>query len=355
MVGAAGPAMAEPILRRTEVHQLVLEVEADRRAPVILVQRIPPVGDDRPAEAERLLRQEGRTAGGEAAIDLRDRPRRADAVGAGHLCGVNGAVVPEERRAVEDRRVAPDAPEQRVGGELLGAAGRRQSPVRREFQRGDARLVLLGQADPELDAERPRHLLGEEPADAPPVDPADQFAAEPAIGQRVVAERRARIGVRRLGGEDCRHAPVVDQVGGSDRHVDPGEPCGVRDDVPDEDLRLAELGPVAAHGIVEAELATVDQHEDAERHQALGAGIDELERILAPRPAARPVGDAAPEIDHRLAVAEGREGRPELAALGEVPFKGFPDRFVARGDISFRHASLFDVWLCPAAPAPDGV
>ena len=234
---------------------------------------------------------------------------------------MDSTVVPEERLAFEDRRIAPDAFEQRVAGEILGAPLCVSPPVRREFQRGDARLVRLGKPDPELDAERFRDLLGEEASKAPAVGPPHELAAEPAIGERVIAEGGARVRAWRLRREERRHAPVVAEVGCADRHIDAGKPRGVGDDVADEDLRLAELRPMTAHGIVEADLPTVDEHQDAKRDHALGAGVYELERVLLPRPAAFPVGNAAPEVDHRLAMPHGREGRAQVATLGEIPFE----------------------------------
>ena len=69
-------------------------------------------------------------------------------------------------------------------------------------QRRDARLLGLGQADPPVEPERCRDLLGEEPADRPAGDAAHDLAGHPAVGPHVVARRRlVPVPARRLRGE----------------------------------------------------------------------------------------------------------------------------------------------------------
>ena len=54
-------------------------------------------------------------------------------------------------------------------------------------QRRHPGLLGLGQPDPQVDAERLGDLVGDEGAERATVDPADQLAGEPAVGQGVVA------------------------------------------------------------------------------------------------------------------------------------------------------------------------
>ena len=65
-------------------------------------------------------------------------------------------------------------------------------------ERRDAMLLGFGQADPELEAEWLRDLVGEEGAEAPAVDAPDDLADEPSVGERVVAVRRPRLPDRLL-------------------------------------------------------------------------------------------------------------------------------------------------------------
>ena len=254
---------------------------------------------------------------------------------------MDSALVPEERFvAAEKDGIAPHASEERILREGVRGARRRLAPVRGQLERGDARLVLFRQADPDLDAERPRDLLGEEAAGAAAVDPADQLAAEPAIAQRMIGDRGARIGARFLRGKDRGHPRIVGKVVDADRLVDARHPRRVRDKMTDQDVRLAEFGPIPAHRIVETELAALDQHQEADRHHALGAGKEQLERILPPRPRGLAVGEAAPKVDHQLAAAKGGKRGAELAELGEIPLEGLPYRFIARRDVSFRHLAF---------------
>jgi hypothetical protein len=55
----------------------------------------------------------------------------------------------------------------------------------------DRSTLIRRQANPDLEAEGVDHLLGEEAADTAAVDAAHELAAEPAVRQRVVGERRS--------------------------------------------------------------------------------------------------------------------------------------------------------------------
>ena len=75
----------------------------------------------------------------------------------------------------------------------------------------DAVVVLGGQPDVEVGAQRPGHLLGEELAQAAAGDAADDLADQEPLGERVVAGRGARLPLRGLRGQPCRDGrPVVE-------------------------------------------------------------------------------------------------------------------------------------------------
>src|SRR5207244_13439813 len=78
---------------------------------------------------------------------------------------------------------------------------------------GDAVLLLRRQSDPELEVERRRDLVREEPADGPAVDSTHQLVAEPAVGERVVGEPRAGRPEERLGGQLGSTSASVEQLG----------------------------------------------------------------------------------------------------------------------------------------------
>ena len=60
-------------------------------------------------------------------------------------------------------------------------------------------VVLGGETDVEVGAERPGDLVGEERADRAPVDAADDLTDEVSLGDGVVARRGARLPPRLLG------------------------------------------------------------------------------------------------------------------------------------------------------------
>ena len=120
--------------------------------------------------------------------------------GRGDLGRVHRARVPDvrarERAARREQRLA----EHGVGAHEL----RRRTPrpvgsscERRvgepADQRRDARLLRLGQPDPEVEAERLGDLVAEVRADALAGDAADDLADEPAVRRRVVAVLRCRV------------------------------------------------------------------------------------------------------------------------------------------------------------------
>ena len=96
----------------------------------------------------------------------------------------------------------------------------------------------------------------------------------------------------------------------------------VGEDLPDGDILLAVLGelrPVARDSRVEVDQPTRVGEGNRHRGQALRGGVDEDERVLAPRLGEARIAAAAPEVDHLLAAVVDGTGRAELAPLREVP------------------------------------
>ena len=113
---------------------------------------------------------------------------------------------------------------------LAGLERRRRSRCWRDH-RGDPVVVLGGQTDVEVGVQRPRHLVGEERAQALAGDPTDDLTDQKALGDRVVAGFSARLPAGGLSGQPSRGGlPVVEVV---DRHrlVPGGQARGVGEQV----------------------------------------------------------------------------------------------------------------------------
>ena len=183
------------------------------------------------------------------------------------------------------------------------------------------RLLRLGQADPELEAERGGHLVGEVLPDPTTIDPADQLAGEPAVCERVIAVGAARHPHRLLCGERGDDGVHGDDVVERQRRVDVRQPALVAQQLRDRDRLLAlrrELRPVRGDGGVVVDLARLDELGHTGRGSTLRRREHELERVLVPRPAGRPVGYAGPDVDLAVAVDVQRERRAELPVVVEV-------------------------------------
>jgi hypothetical protein len=107
----------------------------------------------------------------------------------------------------------------------------------------------------------------------------------------------------------------------------------VRDDVPDEHAFFSadrELGPVAAHGCVEAQQAALDEEEETDGHEPLRAGEHHDHRLLPPgRPGL--VGAPAPDVDDELPFDYGGERR---ARTGNGRGQLVGDALEAVGDVA---------------------
>ena len=204
-----------------------------------------------------------------------------------------------------------------------------------------ARLLGLRQADPEVDPERPGDLLGDEPADAPPVDAPDQLGGQRAEGDGVVHDARgpaARAGpsppapARGASGRRARPAPA--RLGS--KFIRP--PVWLRI-WRTRDRRLAaagELGPVARHRGVEVDQPAVGEDVHDARHHALGARHQDRDRVLAVgavvgRGPSRPRGRPPARRSGRRRAA--RRPRPPAARPGtpRAPPRSPRPRFPRRG------------------------
>src|SRR5205823_1909171 len=92
---------------------------------------------------------------------------------------------------------------------------------------------------------------------------------------------------------------------------------------------LTELGPQLGDRRIDIELAAAGQHMRAKRGRALGAGEHDAERVLGPGRIRLGIGDAAPQVDDRLAAHRQADRGADLALLGEVPGEGLGDALEA--------------------------
>ena len=197
----------------------------------------------------------------------------------------------------------------------------------------DARLHLLGQADPEVEAQRTRDLVTEERAERLARDAAHHLAHRPAEGEAVIAVARAGLPERLLVGETRRH--VIPVVGAVVLHLGAhrGHGRGVVEHHARRYMPLAVLGefrPQLADRRIEVELALRGQHMGAKCRGALGAGEDDGQRIACPRRLGLLVGRAAPQIDDRLTADREADRGADLALAVEVRLEGFGDALEAR-------------------------
>ena len=141
-------------------------------------------------------------------------------------------------------------------------------------------LLLVGEPDPELEAERRRDLVVEERAEALAGDAPDHLADQPAVGGGVVAVRGAGLPHRRLHLERPDHRVPGQRLLEGERGVDVGQAGLVAQQPAHGDVALAgrlELGPVLGDRRVDVELAALGEQVGARRGGALGGGEHQLE------------------------------------------------------------------------------
>lgn len=190
-------------------------------------------------------------------------------------------------------------------------------------QPGNARFHGLGQADPEVESERPRDLVGEKSAHAPMrrIGAPDQFAGEPTERTHVVSVRRAGLPDRRLRGERAHHRLPRERVFERNVALDVREARLVAQHLLDRDRVFpvrAELGPHRCNRCRRVEQRSLDQQVRAHTGDALRRRVHEHDRVCTPRRAGAGVGEAAPEVDDGTAVGVHAHGRADFAALVEV-------------------------------------
>lgn len=187
--------------------------------------------------------------------------------------------------------------------------------VRRDGER-DAVVVLGGQPHPEVGAERPGHLVGEERARRPARDPADDLADEEPLRQRVVPGRGPRFPLRGQRGQPGRHRrPVVELL---HRPFVVRQTRGVREQMPYEHLLLArrgELRPVPGDRRVHVEITPVRQHQRGQGRHRLGDRPDVGDGVPLPRHRAPGVREAAPDVHHGLTAHEDRDRAADVPGV----------------------------------------
>ena len=193
-------------------------------------------------------------------------------------------------------------------------------------------MELFGQPDVRVESEWCGHFVGEESANRAAVDPPDDLADEPAVGDGVVAVRRARLPARRLGGQAGAHRLEVVALVDRRRVVERRKAGLVTQQLPSRHRLLAggaELGPDVGDRCVEVELAALPQEQGAHRRPSLGGGEDEGERVLRPGLPGCSIGHARPQVDDRSTVHVDSHRGSHLAQLLEVADEGLAHRFEA--------------------------
>ena len=182
------------------------------------------------------------------------------------------------------------------------------------------------QAEVELDPQRGRHRVGEEPAKAAPVgvDPSEELGLVPAQRHRVISVDGARRPHRGLGRQHGCQPSWVGEGLDVESGVQDGEAGLVGQQLPDGDGCLAgtaELGPVAGYGCFKIEQPTAVGHGQGCGRHAFCGRKDRDQRVFDPRPGPTPVAMATPEIDDRDAVDHHRTGRAEFVSFSKVTAK----------------------------------
>ena len=192
-------------------------------------------------------------------------------------------------------------------------------------ERRDPGLRLGRDSDVEVGAEGLGHVLLEEPARGLARDAAHDLADQVPLGDRVVPRLGTRLPPRRLARQQLGAAIPVGEIFDGQRLLPTAEAGSVTEQVAYLDLVLAggaELRPVPGDGRMEVQLAAIGQHQRAQGDHGLGGREDVDERVALPRPGARRILVAAPDVDNRLAIDEDRHRRTDVEALVDVAPEG---------------------------------
>ncbi len=237
------------------------------------------------------------------------------AVGRGDLGAPPGPGVATARRR-------PGLQEGRTldGGERAEVGHRR-----RPLHLGHPAVLGVGQADPEVQAQRLGHVVAQGRAQGAPVHAAEDFAGHIAVDHRVVARRRPGRPERRHGGDPGGDGVPVEPQGRVHRLGEGGQTVLVRQALFDGDVPLAalgELGPDFRDLLAVIQAALADQAADHHGGDRLGGGEHRRQGV---RPEGRPgdaVGEPGHQVDDDLALDGGREAGAQLLALGEIGDEG---------------------------------
>ena len=228
-------------------------------------------------------------------------------------------------------------------GEQLLAAHR--------VQRGDARVLAVGGAEPDVGLERLEDLALEPHAEGLAGEAPEEGLSVHAPGGRAVALGSARCPHRLLAHQRALDGAVVVEVEDVEGLVDRRQPGPVVEQRADRDVFLAvpsEGRPVVGDGLVEIELAPVFEHQEGNGAQALGGAEDHPEGVVFPGAFAVAVGDAGPEVDHQLALAVRGKGGTHLVPVFEVGAKRVEHGLETRCDVAVdrqRHGGSQDCGL----------
>ncbi len=319
------PAPVCPKRRRADARldgRLVAEEVAHRLRPGGLDDDVLRIGLEGGRDRDALARQEP------SPIDAVANERRVQA--SERACVGDPACRRHDRpRELRDGWQASPSGASEGGTARTGVVGRRQAAADRPAGPGsNSSRARRGAADSgipnqsEFDPEWSAHVVGQDPFDRPPIDPADELADEPAERESVVAGLRARLPGGRRVLEDRAHAVPVDDILGAqvDRQV--GQPGHVTQRMAGGDPLLAmfcEGRPdIGDRGVV-VELASLREEVGDGRGDTLRHREGHEDGVTVDGAPGRGIRDARPGIDHELPAmvrgdleADLRAGRDDL-------------------------------------------
>ncbi len=201
--------------------------------------------------------------------------------------------------------------------------------------------MLLGQADPEVDAERLGDLVLEERAERLAAHPSYELADGPAEVDEVVAVASSRLPEGRLGGDAFDYLVPVDHEVGREFAAEGRNADRVVEHHPDRRRLFAvggELGPVLGDGRFDVELAAARQDVRAQRHRALRAAHDDRDRVALPRSGHLAVDRTAPHVDDGFALVGDTQRRAHFVVVVEVADELVDDRLEPRVELPSHNA-----------------
>ena len=194
----------------------------------------------------------------------------------------------------------------------------------------DAIKLFIRQAYMEVQPQwacHPRHDRLPRPA---PVGATQQFANQPAVGDRLIAVALARCPPRGFCRQGIDHQlPVVQRLGGQ-HFADGGQPGLVAEQLAQRDRVLASSGklrPVLGYRRIELELAFGHQLQGSHCREGLGAGEQVDDGIAVPGLGTVLVGSTGPQVDDGLPADLDAQPGTTLLRIIEQGGEGFAHRF----------------------------